>query len=311
MLAAMHAAARSVRSGVMMAALAAAGQGLVAGPSPDWTPVRWNGESALGAESSGWRAVVSLERGRLVHFGPAGSEENLLFAPSERGERQGWGGHIVWLGPQAEWPAIWPPLPAWERSAAAAHAQGDGRLELTMPAGDGGWAQLVRSYQWRGDTLECRVALRGGSKAAQLIQIVQVPASAQVRVAKAEPMARLPEGFAVLKVGALDQVVPAFPWPPQAARRSDGSLLWQPTGEVIKVAFTPQPLVATVGDYELVVERVADEGPVAGAVDDGLYAQLYLGRADTPFIELEQLSPRFAAGAEASATIALRARRLP
>ena len=66
-----------------------------------------------------------------------------------------------------------------------------------------------------------------------------------------------------------------------------------------------------MGDYELTAGRVADEGAAAGAVDHGLYAQLYLGGADTPFIELEQLSPRFAAGDEASATIALSARRLP
>ena len=47
-----------------------------------WSSTTWNGEQALTSSSgSGWRAVVSVERGRLIHFGPEETGRNLLFAP--------------------------------------------------------------------------------------------------------------------------------------------------------------------------------------------------------------------------------------
>jgi hypothetical protein len=276
-----------------------------------WTETAWRGERAMVSEAGGWRAVVSLERGRLVHFGPAEGEENLLHVSPERGKDGGWGGHIAWLGPQIEWPAIWPPLAAWERSAAVDGVVRDGWLELAMPESDGGWARLTRAYRWDGDALLCRVSLAGGTHAAQVMQIVQVPASAVVRVAQATPSEAAPAGFYLLRVGVQDQVVREFSWPVHASREADGALTWRPTGVVIKVAFTPQTLVAKIGAYELSLSPSGETGAVAGAIDGGYTTQLYLGRAGTPFIELEQLSSRFTAGGDASATMRLSARRLP
>ncbi|MBE2213767.1 MAG: hypothetical protein IAE82_07845, partial [Opitutaceae bacterium] len=218
---------------------------------------------------------------------------------------------IAWLGPQIEWPAIWPPLAAWERSAAASHAMRGGWLELAMPESGSGWATVTRAYRWDGDTLLCRVSLASGAHAAQVMQIVQVPAAAIVRVARARPSAAAPAGFFVLRVGQQDQVVREFDWPAHATREADGGLRWRPTGAVIKVGFAPQPLVATIGAYELSVAPAGETGAVVGEVDDGFTTQLYLGREGVPFIELEQLSSRFAAGDEASATMRLSARRLP
>jgi hypothetical protein len=276
-----------------------------------WSETTWNGERAVAADSEGWRAVVSLERGRLVHFGPADAGENLLHVSTERGPDGGWGGHIAWLGPQIEWPAIWPPLAAWERSAAVSHAVRDGWLELALPESGGGWARLTRAYRWDGDALLCRVSVTGGAHAAQVMQIVQVPASAVVRVVQAVPSTEAPSGFYLLRVGVPDQVVREFSWPAHAVREADGALTWRPTGTVIKVGFAPQPLVATIGAYELSLAPAGETGVVAGAIDGGYTTQLYLGREGTPFIELEQLSSRFAAGADASATMRLSARRLP
>ena len=81
-----------------------------------WQPLSWNGERAFAAESHGWRAVVSVERARLVYFGAVGAEHNLLFAPATRTGPHGWGGHRLWLGPQSLW--NWPPPAAWESSPA-------------------------------------------------------------------------------------------------------------------------------------------------------------------------------------------------
>ena len=276
-----------------------------------WSETTWNGERAVAAESEGWRAVVSLDRGRLVHFGPADVPENLLFVSDTRGADGGWGGHIVWLGPQIEWPAIWPPLAAWERSAATSHAVRDGWLELVMAESGAGWPRLTRAYRWDGDALLCRVGLAGGTHASQVMQIVQVPASATVHVARAGPSAGAPAGFFLLRVGEQEQVVREFAWPTQAVRGADGALAWRPADTAIKLGFVPQPLVATIGAYELVVAPAGETGVVAGEIDGGFTTQLYLGRKGVPFIELEQLSSRFAAGGEASATMRLSARRLP
>ncbi|MBE2212306.1 MAG: hypothetical protein IAE82_00430, partial [Opitutaceae bacterium] len=59
-------------------------------PAADtWVETTWRGERAFVSESAGWRAIVSLERGRLVHFGPAGADDNLLFVSPERGPAGG------------------------------------------------------------------------------------------------------------------------------------------------------------------------------------------------------------------------------
>src|SRR5262245_795819 len=82
----------------------------------DWQPTVWQGESALVSTSHGWKAIVSLERGRLMYFGTAERDANLLLAPATKANRNMWGGHRVWLGPQETWPHGWPPPIEWEYS---------------------------------------------------------------------------------------------------------------------------------------------------------------------------------------------------
>ena len=83
-------------------------------PALTWQSVTWNGEPAWASTSQGWRAVVSVTRARLMHFGPAERDLNLLLAPVTRANRNRLGGHRLWLGPQTSWPKFWPPPEAWE-----------------------------------------------------------------------------------------------------------------------------------------------------------------------------------------------------
>lgn len=275
-----------------------------------WLETTWHGERARVAESGGWSAVVSLDRARLVHFGPVSGGENLLFAPATRDGPEGWGGHRVWLGPQAEWPSVWPPPTAWEQSAAESVSVVDGALELVLPASGDGWARLTRVYRWTNDGLACTVRLRGGTRAAQVLQIMQVHAEAVVHVAP-RPDEDTPEGFVVLQIGQKDQVRRSFPWPAGVTREADGSLRLRPAGAIGKLAFFPQALRAELLGCALSLGATAQTGRSVGEVDDGFTTQVYLGRPGVPFLEIEQLSSRFAPGEEASATVVLSAQRRP
>ncbi|HYF73859.1 MAG TPA: hypothetical protein VD864_13605, partial [Nocardioides sp.] len=70
---------------------------LTAAAEGAWQETTWRGEAAFEASAGGWRAFVSVERARLVHFGPADEAVNLLFETERRDHPQGWGGHRVWL----------------------------------------------------------------------------------------------------------------------------------------------------------------------------------------------------------------------
>src|SRR3954469_546970 len=105
----------------------------------EWHATTWQGERAITAASAGWKAIVSLERARLVHFGRDDSETNLLFAPATTHDPAGWGGHRVWLGPQATWAGGWPPPAAWEQSGAESFSLSDGTLRLVIPDAGDGW----------------------------------------------------------------------------------------------------------------------------------------------------------------------------
>ena len=72
-----------------------------------WSGTTWHGERAYELVTAQWRAVVSVERGRLVHSGPAEEgARNLMLETATRADRMGWSGHRVWLGPQ-QWPPKW------------------------------------------------------------------------------------------------------------------------------------------------------------------------------------------------------------
>ena len=257
----------------------------------DWQPVTWHGEPAYASASQGWRAVVSVARARLMHFGPEGSDVNLLLAPPTRENRNRLGGHRLWLGPQTEWPGFWPPPAAWEYREAESITAGDGVLRLVMaPTGDA-WPRLVRTYHWDGARLVCGAEFSGGTKPAQFIHILQVPAAMAVQGA-VHPEPDFPAGYVRLLSGA-GPFTARFVPPPHASLAGD-ALTLRHTGSVGKYGFRPQPLTGVLDGYELSVARGAQSGEVVGEPDEGFHAQVYLSGNEAPFSEIEQLSPLFA-----------------
>jgi len=126
-----------------------------------WSGTTWHGERAYELISGNWHAIVSTERGRLVHFGPAeAGARNLMLETSTRSDCMGWSGHRVWLGPQSLW--VWPPPSAWEFSAAESVKVSGNRIELLMPDVGDGYPRLTRIYEPTGDRLACRIAVAAG-----------------------------------------------------------------------------------------------------------------------------------------------------
>ncbi len=273
-----------------------------AGTDPGWQPAEWHGERALVSTSPGWKAIVSLERGRLMHFGPGDTDTNLLFAPTTRDDPAGWGGHRVWLGPQASWPAIWPPPDPWEHSGPESFTVIDGILRLKMKETGGGWPRLTRTYQWVDTRLVCGVELSGGTRSVQIIQIVQVPKTSTVDVVP-QPDKKASHGYVLLPSSADSRLTTDFAPPPHATVAGAGLVL-RHVGLVKKLGFPPQTLIAHERGFELRVSREVQNGMVAGEPDAGYSTQLYLGGPE-PFIELEQLSPIFSTSAPVSFTMGL------
>ncbi len=261
----------------------------------DWTPTTWSGERAFASDEGKLRAIVSVERGRLVYFGGADGGSNLLFAPTARGGRVGWGGHRVWLGPQSEWG--WPPPAAWEASAAESATTRDGKLELTMPDAGQGWPRLTRVYFWSEGALHCDVRLSGGSRSAQIIQIFQTP-PATVPALRAEPAPGAPRGYVQVHMGRQPSPRYEFETPPHVAVVDDLVRL-KFLDRTEKLGFKPQPIAAKLGDVHWVVARGVSTGAELSVPDDGYATQVYLGSGESQLIELEQLSPLWAAGTDA------------
>jgi hypothetical protein len=277
--------------------------------APAWTPSTWNGERAFVLETPAWRAVVSVERARLVQFNATGRETSFVFAPPTKDNPIGWGGHRVWLGPQTTWRAIWPPPDAWEKHAAE-NANADGaRLQLQIADAGDGWPRLTRVYELVGKKLACRVLVAaGGTRDAQIIQIFQAPPPRDLVLRRKKPDATFPLGFALLPpVANRSRALPATTWPAQAqaTATADGARLHQ-TDQAEKLGFPPQDIVAVFDEASgLRVARDITRGVEAGAPDAGFYSQVYLGEARTPVIELEQLSPLFKAGEAAEFSVML------
>ncbi|HEY4245546.1 MAG TPA: hypothetical protein VGM64_01755 [Lacunisphaera sp.] len=267
-----------------------------------WQPTQWQGERAMISTSSGWKAIVSLERGRLVHFGPAGNDTNLIFAPKTRDDPAGWGGDRVWLGPQAQWAQIWPPPAAWEHSGADPVSVTAGMLRLIMPEAGDGWPRLTRTYRWNGKVLVCGVETSGGTRGAQVIHIVQVPRQTVVNVT-ARPDKGAPLGYVQLPSSATPRFTTDFTPPPHVTTKGQ-ALTLRHIGHVQKLGFNPQPLTAHEGSLGFTVSRGEQHGTVVSEPDAGFFTQVYLGGPE-PFIELEQLSPSFSPGAGTSFSIEL------
>jgi hypothetical protein len=257
--------------------------------------------------SEAWTAIVSLERGRLVHFGPSATGENLLFATPTPDDPLGWGGHRVWLGPQSAWAKIWPPPPAWERSATPEPmVREDGALVLPSASAGDGWATFQRDYRWQGSRLVCGVTVnRDGTKDAQVIQILQVPTTVEVRV-RLQPDELAPAGFVGLPAGRR-RAIDLEPKVPAAARLEGSEMVLRHTAAIDKLGFRPQPIHGRIGRFALIVGRGETTGEaVAGELDHGFLTQVYLGGPEA-FVELEQLSPQWKAGTPARFEMVLEA----
>jgi hypothetical protein len=264
-----------------------------AAPVDAWQPFTWNGERALRSVSHGRLAVVSLERGRLMHFGPADGHVNLVLAPATRENRNRLGGHRLWLGPQSAWAKIWPPPEAWEYHEAAAVVQTAGALRLTMAATGDDWPPLTRTYHWAGASLVCGAEFSGGTRPAQFVQILQVPPAMTITAA-AQPEENFPAGYVLLPSTA-GPFAARFADPPQVTR-AGAALALRHTGAVVKLGFRPQTLTGRLGGFELQVSRGAATGATVGEPDAGFHTQVYLSSGDEAFAELEQLSPLFGPG---------------
>lgn len=267
-----------------------------------WEQTVWRGEKSFVSSSGAWKAIISLERGRLVFFGPGDTDTNLLFASAARNDPAGWGGHRLWLGPQANWSGGWPPPAAWERSGAESFSQAAGWLRLVLPAAGDGWPRLTRTYGWDGARLLCGAEISGGTRAAQVVHIIQVPPTSLVD-AQPKPEPKVPLGYAQLPSTVTPRLTTDFAPPPHVTPQGTGLRL-RHLGRVQKLGFPPQPLNAQETHFTLRVNRRAPDGTVANVPDAGLVTQVYLGGTE-PFIELEQLSPAFSPGTDASFVIEL------
>ena len=197
----------------------------------DWSKTSWHGEQALSSiNESGWRATVSVARGRLVHFGPDETGRNLLFAP-EVAEGWFWGGHRVWLGPQSTWDKGWPPPDAWEAAAAVEVRHENGGIVLVMPESPGEWGDLVRSYRWDGDTLLCGVSFTGAKRDAQIIQILQLDPAVEIdaRATVSDDVSDdVPRGYVILPIVDRSDLHTRFDPPPHVTRDGEGLRIRHP-----------------------------------------------------------------------------------
>ncbi len=272
-----------------------------------WRETRWNDERAHAATAGEWEAIVSTDRGRLVYFGPAGGADNLLFAPATRDTSDGWGGHAVWLGPQTDWTKNWPPPRAWEASAAASVEIENDRLVLAMPDAGEDWPSLVRTYRWFEGRLHCEVRITGGERHTQIIQLLRVPSGWAIEL-QAKASAETPLGYVQLHLGRSPSPIRKFD-EPRHVKRTDAGVTLHHADKMEKLGFTPQPIVARKGAMRLVVDRGRSEGPFVGEIpDEGFVTQVYLGSGRSRLIELEQLSPLWAAANDALFEIILEAR---
>jgi hypothetical protein len=269
-----------------------------------WSTVQWQGEQAYALETPAWRAIVSVERARLVHFGPVGQDTNLVAVTPAKNGNERWGGHSVWLGPQLSWARFWPPLPAWEWSVPDDVTSVGPRLTLTLPDAGDGWPRISRVYELVDGELACRVELAaGGTRAVQIMQVLQTLLTAEVEVPiVASPAA--PLGCLLLPpFGGRRELTPLVEPLPDFLTRDGDVLRIRHATRLDKFAFPPSTLVARHAGFALRVSHGESVGRIVGAPEGGFYTQVCPGDNNLRVLELEQMSPLFAAGEAAAFTM--------
>lgn len=279
---------------------------IAAAATGDWRRDTWRGESAWVSESSGWRAVVSEARGRLIEFAEAeAGAPNLLQAPEDRDAALAYGGHRAWLGPQRDWKVSWPAPRDWEWSASASVAARGAVLELRMPRTDADYPELVRTYAWSGHQLLMGLSWRAeGTRHFQAIHILQMSGCTVARL-PVQDTAWLPFGYGVIDPDQSRLVIPQDGDHPSVAR-TGGQLLVQRSTRMVKLGFTPQSLEAYSRGYRVRLHPHSHRGELLDAPDAGLVTQVFLGDLGFELVEIEQLSPRLGPDEEGWAEFVVR-----
>lgn len=280
----------------------------------DWKPVSTPSGTVWRADRGAWRAEVEPSRGRLTFLGKIDGK-NLLNRPRVPVNNLDFGGHRLWLGPQAEWTPIWPPPANWESApAASVRLLKSGWLEVLSPVGPKGEAAIRRSYRWSREGLFASSVSwkETSSLGRQAMNILQVENSATV-LARAKPSAHAPLGFARIPTEA-GQVVETKIARPRVAFIRGNQVFLRRGGNQEKLGFLPQPLTARWRTVELIMHPGRVWGLVGSEPDDGFRSQVYLGSDEWPVLEIEQFTPRlrpilpgFAVGQ--TVTIELRTRK--
>ena len=251
----------------------------------DWHAVTWFGEKAWESTSSGWTAIVSEEKARLVCIKEIGEHENLLYTQTDGIFSKG--GHRCWLGPQTQWKISWPPPDDWENTHAAQIKISEDLLTLIHSNHDKNYPELSRTYQWEKGILHCTVKWQ--SDEYFVIQIFQIPPGSMVHIQRTI-QSELPLGYALPPI----HEHPMFHTDREIAAgmskiEGDTITLWY--GYLAeKIAVAPQVITAEIGNYQLKISRgqMTENTTVP---ERGLLTQVFMGDWMDPFIELEQLSP--------------------
>lgn len=247
---------------------------------------RMRHEAVLG----GWTLSVDAGKGRLVSAVPPGGTNVLLS-----------GGHRVWLGPQVEWPAFWPPPQDWENGPATANLSCDGKeLSLALPHSDSRFPKLLRRYRLAQGCLEMTVSWQPvpGHPGYQAVQILQTRRETIAYLTQ-KPLPGVPKGFGLLALGARPGNDLGASAPADIVTDLGGNR-WRLgfSGREEKIGVPAQPLEARFeGSHGLRLSPASHVGRTAsGPVpDSGLFTQVYFGDSSWAMVELEQLSPRLQA----------------
>jgi hypothetical protein len=262
------------------------------GVAQEWSRICWNDEPAWQSECRGWKAVVSVARGRLVFWGRSGGE-NILYV-SRKAEPlntsdpnpPSWGGHRVWLGPQSLWNSGWPPPRSWEYAPAQKVGVGEGKLSLGVAA-TGVFPGWIRSYVWKEGALQNSVEWDGASRALYAFQVFALRPEVCARV-NAPVSAQLPKGMALLPIWERPGVRRQFDLPLACVTRKGDVVIVNVTKQRQRIGVPAVDIdcLSPWGNFS--VRRLAEgEGIPA---EDGLETQIYAGDANSFFLEVEQLS---------------------